>query len=233
MPPKIYKKKLYKKKRNYKKKVMKRLMKPKIKRLYKVALPNQQFFKLKYDGILTYSNSSMNNISYLFRLNDLYDPDYSGGGHQPFYFDQLCTTYTNFYVYGSSIAITCSPASLQVPLFFSVTPYISSTYTINDYTEVMENKRARYAIQPVGSQITKTIKSFAKTSSVLSVSSKEILNDDKYKCTASSSPTNQCYWHIKYGPLDYNTYIGATQIMFNVKIVYYVRCALLLDITQS
>ncbi len=44
-----------------------------------------------------------------FRLNDLYDPDFTGAGSQPMYFDQLCAAggpYTKFRVFGATAKVT-------------------------------------------------------------------------------------------------------------------------------
>lgn len=41
--------------------------------------------------------------SYLFRGNSVYDPDYTGAGHQPLGYDQLSALYEAYQVIGSSI----------------------------------------------------------------------------------------------------------------------------------
>ena len=41
--------------------------------------------------------------SYVFRANGLYDPNYTGAGHQPYGFDQWMTYYNQFTVLGSKM----------------------------------------------------------------------------------------------------------------------------------
>lgn len=41
-----------------------------------------------------------------FRANGMFDPDQSGTGHQPLYFDQLTAIYNHFTVIGSKISVT-------------------------------------------------------------------------------------------------------------------------------
>lgn len=39
------------------------------------------------------------------RLNSLYDPDYSGSGHQPLYFDEWKVMFNKYIVYGCSYKV--------------------------------------------------------------------------------------------------------------------------------
>lgn len=44
-----------------------------------------------------------------FRANSLYDPDFSGAGHQPMYFDEMSAIYNHWTVIGSKITATFVP----------------------------------------------------------------------------------------------------------------------------
>ena len=46
---------------------------------------------------------------YKFSCNGLFDPDTTGGGHQPMYFDQLMAIYNHYCVLNSSINVTVIP----------------------------------------------------------------------------------------------------------------------------
>jgi hypothetical protein len=52
-----------------------------------------------------------------FRLNSLNDPDYTGGGHQPRFFDQLAALYQYYTVVGVTFKVTFVPYSSSVPIF--------------------------------------------------------------------------------------------------------------------
>lgn len=61
--------------------------------------PHHKLAKLQYTHIAALSNIAVGTIfEKQFRANDLYDPDYSVGGHQPFGFDQLIAQYYHFTV---------------------------------------------------------------------------------------------------------------------------------------
>ncbi len=57
--------------------------------------------RLRYVDNYSSTLSGATPTRYSFRLNSLFDPDYTGGGHQPMYRDQLIALYTNYTVLGS------------------------------------------------------------------------------------------------------------------------------------
>jgi len=69
--------------------------------------------KLKYSEVFTLTtNASLVPTYYLFSANSLYDPNYTGAGHQPFGFDQWMGTsattgiYNKYIVFGMSYRVT-------------------------------------------------------------------------------------------------------------------------------
>jgi len=73
-------------------------------------------FPMRYTGRLVYgvnvtltTAGSVNTpAGYTFVLNSLYDPDYSGAGHQPYQYDLLTTVYSNYIVKSTYIDLTFS-----------------------------------------------------------------------------------------------------------------------------
>lgn len=58
------------------------------------------------DAFVLQTNVSGYNY-YLFSANGLYDPNISGTGHQPYYFDQLANMYNHYTVMSSKITVYC------------------------------------------------------------------------------------------------------------------------------
>lgn len=50
---------------------------------------------------------------YQFRLNSLFDPDFTGTGHQPYGFDQLTAIYSRYRVYAVTFDISLIPDALD------------------------------------------------------------------------------------------------------------------------
>jgi len=42
----------------------------------------------------------------IYRLNSVFDPDFTGGGHQPLYYDQVSPLYTNYLVHAVKVDVT-------------------------------------------------------------------------------------------------------------------------------
>jgi hypothetical protein len=87
----------------------------------------------------------------IFRLNSLFDPDYSVGGHQPRGFDQWMTMYNKYCVIGATVTIEPLKGGWlgqyhNVTLFSYIDDDTSSEgYTVSQLKELrMPGSRARY-----------------------------------------------------------------------------------------
>ena len=60
--------------------------------------------------------------SYVFRGNSLFDPDYTGTGHQPRYYDQLTPIYGRYKVLRSAITVEMINGSPNSGAIFAITP---------------------------------------------------------------------------------------------------------------
>lgn len=72
----------------------------------RVGFPTSMTVKMRYSDTISINPGSGVLGSYVFRANDMYDPDYTGLGHQPLGFDQyMGVMYNHFTVLGSKITI--------------------------------------------------------------------------------------------------------------------------------
>ncbi len=71
---------------------------------------------LKYKEAVLLDPSAGQFKTYLFKTNDLYDPNYTGTGHQPMGYDQLAAIYSHYVVTNSRIKVTqiTAPANPSV-----------------------------------------------------------------------------------------------------------------------
>lgn len=68
--------------------------------------PSCRFMKLRYCDTITLDAGAGTLASHKFRANSLFDPDFTGTGHQPMGFDQMALLYNHYAVLGSKI--TCN-----------------------------------------------------------------------------------------------------------------------------
>lgn len=99
-----------KRKRSRKKRRKKRKYRP----LPLGMFPQKQLVRFKYCTTITIDPYNDSNIpgatwSHSFRANDMFDPDYYLGGHQPMQFDQAMAHYQHFRVVGGQCKVTAAP----------------------------------------------------------------------------------------------------------------------------
>lgn len=63
------------------------------------------YTKVRYVTTKTLNATLVTANNTLFVCNGLFDPDYTGTGHQPLGFDQIMGIYTNYYVYKSTCTV--------------------------------------------------------------------------------------------------------------------------------
>lgn len=70
----------------------------------------------KYAENVTLTSTTGITQAYRYKANGMYDPNATGGGHQPMFFDQIGAIYQHFTVVGSKITVKFIPtASSSVP----------------------------------------------------------------------------------------------------------------------
>lgn len=89
---------------------------------------------LRYVEQLTLTAQSALGV-YVFRANSLFDPNFTGTGHQPMGRDQWATLYNHYVVLGSKCKVTFCPQSVATTAMCGV--YLTDTsgapYTDSDY----------------------------------------------------------------------------------------------------
>lgn len=155
-------------------------------------------------------------VFHYFSANGLYDPNITGGGHQPLGFDQVMPMYDHYTVIASKITVTFfnDDATNKQVVGIRLSDQASLPVTA-DVGNLMENGGGKYAWLNTkgnnGDMVTLTLgcspkKFFTKT-----------LNDDTYKGSVSSNPADQVYFQIWTAPL---TSVDSGLVYFNVRIDY-------------
>jgi len=97
--------------------------------------------KLFYSTEITMDAGSGSYSTYCFRANSLFDPDFTGGGHQPYGHDQLMEFYNYNRVKSSNIKVRFSPSAVTdlTPGYMAILTSTSATApTFTDVDHFLE-----------------------------------------------------------------------------------------------
>lgn len=103
--------------------------------------PPKLFTTLRYSEQVVVNCADSNNGcgTYIWSANNLYDPNYTGTGHQPMYYDQLTGIYNHWTVVSSKITATIvrasNPVQLQCVLVLDDDAALGTSNNINTLTE--------------------------------------------------------------------------------------------------
>lgn len=186
--------------------------------------PLQKNIKLKYVDTITL-NPGLNSITnHTFCANGVYDPDVSGVGHQPQFFDQVMVFADHYTVKRSHISVSWVPianASTDPGLFGVILDDNTSLDYANARSVIESNQiqPSGYAHCGINDSLTKgkfpTVQCDYVTSKFFNV--KDYVSQDLYRGTVSSNPTEAANFNVWYGSIAGND--PASQV-FLVEIVY-------------
>lgn len=86
----------------------------------KYGFPRSIITKLRYCDTISLTSTTGAVGSYVFRINSCFDPDLTGVGHQPLYYDQFAAIYNYYNVNGAKITFKVSNVD-NVPAVVGVT----------------------------------------------------------------------------------------------------------------
>lgn len=208
-----------------------------------VGLPDSFMTKLRYTQVFTMSAGiGAPYQQYQFRGNSIYDPDLTGGGAQPVWFDNLCSStgpYTSYLVTACKIACrfnatgdTFAIGNADVAVSPSNVTYANTAWAdIDDqasYPKTRNTQTVRY--DNAGS---KWIKNYATTKEMFDVkkSGDLSINQGAFSSAYNTNPVATWYWIIGAQGMDRTS----TSMSVNVKVVltYYVKFFNLYEAAES
>lgn len=170
--------------------------------------------KLRYGDTLAFVTSGVN--GYTFRLNSLFDPDYSTTGHQPLGFDQYAAFYGRYRVNACKIFINAvsNDTTGPVNVYWHVTNASPSTPT---QSALLEQPYVKYCqlSESTGGKTNCFIKSYVNINKVMGY--KKGNNDDNTEAVVTADPLN-----VVYGTIWVATPGGAApNLNVTVRLVFY------------
>lgn len=206
--------------RRYKKKLTKR--KPRYSLAKKLAftkspMPVKLRTKLRYCEKFTINPATAGiNGAYVFRANDIYDPNYTSTGHQPRGFDQLIPMYDHFRVVYSKITIRAMTTDQTNPVLVGIALRDEGTAETDviDYVEQGTVVSRTMGIAQGSQGVTCSLSCNPFKFLGLPTTSVDM------RGTASASPTENAYYHVFASGLES---VDVANILFLATIDYLVE----------
>lgn len=168
-------------------------------------IPQRFITKMKYSEVVTTGV----NGEYHMSLNSIFDPNTTGGGHQPYGFDQLAILYNRYRVISCGYRLNLAVGSSTVPVVVTALP-ANTPITALTSSEIRENPRAKYITQnPGAAAITLSGKTYLP--SLVGRSKAQYMADDRYQATVISSPD-------EVASLAIQTFIGSGNVAAGTQV---------------
>lgn len=106
-------------------------------------LKNKTTAKLRYVDEIALNPGLSGITNHVYRANSVFDPNFSGIGHQPLMFDEYALLYENYRVISSTISITPVPidAQNQIPATYGVYRDPDTTLSYPEGSAIIEDMR--------------------------------------------------------------------------------------------
>lgn len=132
---------------------------------------------------------------YTFAVNSLYDPNYTGTGHQPMGFDQMAAIFQSYTVVGVNASIKVWNRDADEFIGFAI--YFSEFATISIGIQgLLEQGALKYHVLPPAgiNPAVRTLKAGISVKKFFKVNN--IMDDDLCRGTTTSSPSRLLYMHV-------------------------------------
>lgn len=184
-------------------------------------LPRRYRCKLRYSDTYTYSAFIAQDK--VFRLNSVHDPDLTGAGHQPRYYDQLTAIYSYYRVLGCRIRVRALPndatANQQNIWVATVASNSPTSLTGIAYYDVGELPFTRSEITNLyGARA--IYSSYHNVNTIAGVSKLTVMNSQSYRAAVGANPTESVYWHVVAGTFDATNTVNCRIL---IDLEYYVQ----------
>lgn len=139
--------------------------------------------KLKYSEALNINGSGP--LAYRWSLNSLYDPNFSGIGHQPYGFDSLASLYGRYRVISCSYVISAAPVNST----YIRVAALPANQQVNALTlsEMCENPRCKFITQAPNAAL-KMLTGKVYLPSLVGRNKAQYMADDRYQAQTNASP---------------------------------------------
>jgi len=192
------------------------------------GFPKQLMITHRYVDTFVVATSSSLIGKYVFSANGMFDPNITGTGHQPMYFDQQTGIYNHYVVVRSKIKVfASSAASAGVPTMFCILGNDDPTTTPVSLEGVRENANASPLKMIVPDQGTPVILTASYDAN--QIFGPNATSQDNLEGTAAANPTEGYFFVVCQQGIP----VTGTTINYFVEIEYQALWRELKDIVSS
>lgn len=149
--------------------------------------------RLRYSDYSSFAGTSGILSVWVFVANGLYDPDFSGSGHQPLAFDQYMALYSAATVL--SARITVDAVATTVPICFGVCVLPISSASFSSYSNFIEAGNCEYMLLDTDGGPSNRLNIATDIGKALAIS--DLVEEAAMASTVSSNPTQaSLYFHV-------------------------------------
>ena len=186
-----------------------------------IGFPDSEWATIRYSDEIAISSGGTYG-QYTYRGNSCFDPDETGIGHQPMYYDQYAAVYSKYKVKYSRIRVTAANYNAAASAVVVVIPS-SEIITVTSYPLAMEQPYAkRTEMLPVSTRagVQTSVKNGISTERILGLSPSQFAGEE-YSALTGATPASVWYWNL--AAFD----IAATSVRLTVdieiKVLFYDR----------
>lgn len=185
--------------------------------------------KFRYAELVTLATtSSVNTAStYSYRLNSLYDPNYTGTGHQPYQFDQLTPIYNNYIVYRTGFKVTFRADFTTNGVFAGASVFADTNVTDSASGKTLSELREKAVTQvrPIATQDNRqnytSLQALVEMHRVFGLSKVAYEGElDQYGAVYNASPSRTAYLELCIVDPGANT---SSDCMVDVELEYHCK----------
>lgn len=166
------------------------------------GLPNAVLVNLRYSDLITIASTGGIPSRHTFRTS-LFDPDFTGAGHQPMYRDQYAAIYEKYVVYGIEYTLQFINMSDTVPARVC-TLHNDADTAWGTFLAVENAGASQTAILGTldGGNNVKTIKGRIMVKDVLGIPKSKVNEDDVYSSDVGTNPAIQAFLQLLVDSMD-------------------------------
>lgn len=187
-------------------------------RLTLAGQPKSKVVKMRYADQIALNAGIGAAAFYTFRAGSIFDPDYTGTGHQPMGHDQWAQFYNHYVVLGAKITVTFSNEDAGDPMIAGVLLNDDTSLTSATVTSIIENGKGAYCHLDTGGG--PGIRRISQKYSAKKFFKCDVKDRTDLKATFGTNPTEDAYFVVWTAAM--NTGSDPSVVYATVKIDYIV-----------